>query len=95
MPPPAESKGLFSEPHFTRNIPVDRWVLLAPSAVLVHETATVAPSRVEAPLAIALPAGFGAAIAGGTVFTEELGPDGRAACLYRRGPRGVSGPPPL
>jgi hypothetical protein len=95
MPPPARVAGLFHTPSFTRNIPADRWVLLTPKAVLVHETAAVAPSRVQTPGSIALPAGFGTAIAAGTVFTEELGPDGRAACLHRRTPRGASVPPPL
>lgn len=90
--PEAEFRGLFLEPRVTILRSGERYVQVAPMAILGWELAAVPPARVVAPSPIPLPAGLGPGVPAGTVFGEELGPDGRAACLYPDVPAGR--PPP-
>lgn len=91
--PPEPSRGLFLEPRVTVLASGERFVRIAPKAILGWELAAIPPARVVTPGPIPLSEGFGPGIAAGTVLGQELGPYGLAACLYPEVDAGS--PPPL
>lgn len=93
---PDRPRGMFLEPRITLLRSGDRLVQLKPNAILAWELAAVPPALVTAPVPVPLPRGFDRLdLPAGALFLEELWPDGRAACLYLKIPRGTPGPTPL
>lgn len=91
---PGAPGRVFEAPRIRPLVTGDRYVRLAPGALLWVEQALIVPAQLINEVPIPMPAPLGGALAPGGTFVRQTGPAGSSACLTKtEEPRAVDGNP--